>query len=133
MADMKAIVPNGYEAQYEEWGLSPAIRVGDTVYCSGQLGIGQDGKLPAGAAEQFENAFEAVRAVLEAAGASLSDIVEMTTFHVGLLAEMETFTTVRDRYLTEPWPAQTAIGVAELGFPGALLEIKATAIIGSGK
>ena len=132
MSKMKAVVPDGYEAQYEEWGLAPAIRVGDTVYCSGQLGIGPDGVLPEDAAEQFAHAFEAVRAVLEAAGSGLSDIVEMTTFHVGLIAELETFTAVRDRYLTEPWPAQTAIGVAELGLPGALLEIKATAVIGSG-
>ena len=57
----------------------------------------------------------------------------MTSFHVGLVAELETFTRVRDRYLTEPWPAQTAIGVAELGLPGALLEIKATAVLGVGQ
>jgi len=133
MAKMKAVVPAGYEVQYDEWRLAPAIRIGDTIYCSGQLGLGKDGTLPSDPSEQFANAFEAVRAVLEAAGSGLEEIVEMTTFHVGLVAELEAFTTVRDRYLTEPWPAQTAIGVAELGLPGALLEIKVTAVIGAGR
>ena len=133
MGKKKAIVPSGYEVQYDEWRLAPAIRIGDTIYCSGQLGIGKDGRLPSDPDEQFSNAFEAVRSVLEAAGASLADIVEMTTFHIGLVAELETFTKVRHRYLTEPWPAQTAIGVAELGLPGALIEIKVTAVLGAGR
>ena len=130
---MTAVVPSGYEVQYEDWRLAPAIRIGDTIYCSGQLGIGRDGSLPSDPSEQFANAFEAVRAVLEAAGSGLADIVEMTTFHIGLVAELETFTKVRDRYLTEPWPAQTAVGVAELGLPGALLEIKVTAVLRAGR
>lgn len=133
MARMTAVVPSGYEVQYEDWRLAPAIRIGDTIYCSGQLGIGRDGSLPSDPSEQFANAFEAVRAVLEAAGSGLADIVEMTTFHIGLVAELETFTKVRDRYLTEPWPAQTAVGVAELGLPGALLEIKVTAVLRAGR
>ena len=133
LTQLQIVVPEGYEVQYEQWRLAPALRVGETIYCSGQLGIGQDGNLPTDAEAQFVNAFEAVRIVLEAAGSSLADIVEMTSFHVGLVAELETFTRVRDRYLTEPWPAQTAIGVAELGLPGALLEIKATAVLGVGQ
>jgi enamine deaminase RidA (YjgF/YER057c/UK114 family) len=132
MSKMEAIVPSGFEVQYEGWRLAPAIRVGDILYCSGQLGIGKDGTLPSDPAEQFENAFEAVRAVLEAAGSGLADIVEMTTFHIGLVAELETFTGARNRYLSEPWPAQTAVGVAELGLPGALVEIKVTAVLGAG-
>lgn len=131
MPEQHVVIPQGQEVQYEEWGLAPAILVGDTVYCSGQLGIGPDGSLPSDAETQFENAFRAVRAVLEAAGSSLADIVEMTTFHVGLVTELETFTRVRSRYLAEPWPAQTAVGVAELGLPGALVEIKVTAVRGS--
>jgi enamine deaminase RidA (YjgF/YER057c/UK114 family) len=132
MPQMQAVIPKGFEVQYEEWGLAPAIRVGDTIYCSGQLGIGSDGSLPSDSETQFANAFDAVKATLEAAGSGLADIVEMTTFHVGLVAELETFARVRARYVSEPWPAQTAIGVAELGLPGALVEIKVTAVIGAG-
>jgi enamine deaminase RidA (YjgF/YER057c/UK114 family) len=42
---------------------------------------------------------------------------------------METFASVRDRYLKEPWPAWTAIGVTELVMPGGLLEIRAIAAL----
>ena len=96
MARKTAVVPSGYEVQYEAWRLAPAIRIADTIYCSGQLGIAKDGSLPSDPAEQFANAFEAVRAVLEAAGSGLGDIVEMTTFHIGLVAELETFATSRN-------------------------------------
>jgi len=127
MRDRESIVPKGLEAQYEIWGLSPGIRDGDTLYCSGQLGIGADGTIPEDAEAQFTNAFEAVKRVLEASGASFADVVEMSSFHVGLVSELGTFAKVRDRYIREPYPAQTAIGVAELGFPGAILELKVIA------
>ncbi len=106
---------------------SQAVSAGGLLYCSGQLGIGSDGVLPKVAETQFTNAFEAVKAVLETAGASFANVVEMTTFHVGLVSELETFAKVRNRYIEEPYPAQTAIGVAELGLPGAILELKVIA------
>ena len=127
MAKREAIIPKGMEAQYESWGLAPGLLVGDTLYCSGQLGIGPDGTVPEDAETQFTNAFEAVNAVLESAGACFADVVEMTTFHVGLVGELETFAKVRNRFIEEPYPAQTAIGVSELGLPGAILELKVIA------
>jgi enamine deaminase RidA (YjgF/YER057c/UK114 family) len=130
--DVATVVPKGYEVQIEQWKLAPAVRVGDTLYCSGQLGLGPDGALPADAESQFENAFGHVAAVLAAAGFEMGDIVELTSFHVGLRAELDAFVRVRDRYLRAPYAAQTAIGVAELGVPGALIELKATAIRGAG-
>ena len=129
--DVETIVPKGYELQYEAWKLAPAVRVGDTLHCSGQLGLGPDGSLPADAEAQFENAFRHVAAVLAAAGFEMGDVVELSSFHVGLRAEMDAFVRVRDRYLAEPYPAQTAVGVAELGLPGALVELKATAVRGA--
>ncbi len=127
MPKREAIIPKGMEVQYDGWGLAPGIRVGETLYCSGQLGVGADGVVPRDAETQFTNAFEAVKAVLETAGASFANVVEMTTFHVGLVSELETFAKVRNRYIEEPYPAQTAIGVAELGLPGAILELKVIA------
>jgi len=127
MAKREAIIPKGMEVQYESWGLAPGLLVGDTLYCSGQLGIGPDGSVPDDAEAQFTNAFEAVKAVLEAVGASFADVVEMTSFHIGVESEIMAFTKVRNRYIEEPYPAQTAIGVAELALPGALLELKVIA------
>ena len=129
----ETIVPKGYEVQYEEWGLAPAVRVGDTLYCSGQLGIGADGSVSEDAEAQLVQAFEHVAAVLAGAGASFADVVELNSFHVGLAEQLAIFGQVRDRYLSGPPPAQTAVGVAELGLPGAIVELKATAVIGSGE
>ena len=81
---------------------------------------------------QFETAFEALAVILEAAGARLADIVEITSYHVDMARHMETFVAVRDRYLAEPWPAWTAIGVAELAVPGGLLELRAIAALPHG-
>jgi len=52
---------------------------------------------------------------------------------VGLRDEMDAFVRVRARFLSEPWPAQTAVGVAELGLPGALIELRATAVRASAR
>lgn len=77
---------------------------------------------------QFATAFEALGDVLRKAGARLADIVELTSYHVEISRNMELFMRVRDRYLTEPYPAWTAIGVTELIVPGGLLELRAIAI-----
>ena len=76
---------------------------------------------------QFTQAFEHCKTTLEAAGASFDDVVEMTTFHVGLQQHIAAFMKVKDRYMNDPYPAWTAIGITELAFPGALVEIKLTA------
>ncbi len=64
--------------------------------------------------------------MLEAAGADFGDVVEITTFHVGM-EHLAVFGTVKADFLKEPFPAWTAIGVSELAIPGALVEIRATA------
>ena len=51
---------------------------------------------------------------------------------VGRRAEMDAFVRVRARHLATPPPAQTAVGVAELGVPGALIELRAIAVRGAG-
>ena len=132
MGERIAVVPKGYEMQYEAWGLSPAVLADDVLYCSGQLGIAEDGSLPASAEAQFEHAFRHLGNVLAAAGMSFADVVELGSFHIGLRDEMDAFVRVRARFLVEPWPAQTAVGVAELGVPGALIELRATAVRGGG-
>ena len=65
--------------------------------------------------------------MLKAAGASFPDVVEMTTFHVGLQRNLGKFMKVKDKYLREPYPAWTAIGITELAIPGGLVDIKVIA------
>ena len=122
------VIPAPMRAMYERFHFAPAVRAGEWLLCSGQLGIGPDGRALADPAEQFAAAFEAVKAVLAEAGLGFGDVVEMTTFHAGgMAAQLGTFMSVRNRYLAHPYPAWTAIGVSELAFPGALVEIRVTA------
>ena len=55
--------------------------------------------------------------------------VEMTTFHVGLAEHLAAFARVRAKWVQEPYPAWTAVGVAELAAPAALVEVKVVAVL----
>jgi enamine deaminase RidA (YjgF/YER057c/UK114 family) len=123
------VVPAGKEPAYDRMRFSPALRVGGALHVSGHVGRAPDGSISADPATQFEHAFSNVAHTLAAAGASWADVVEMTTYHVGLRDHLETFAAVRDRFVVEPYPAWTAVGVAELLAPGALVEIRAIAAV----
>ena len=129
------VVPAGHEQLYAEWHIAPAVRVGDTLWCSGVIGTRPDGSVPADLDDELEQAFDNLAHVLQAAGANLGDVVDLLTFHLDLAEHVPVFMKVRDRRLSEPWPAWTAIGAAQLGggLPGVRVEIKATAVAaGSG-
>jgi enamine deaminase RidA (YjgF/YER057c/UK114 family) len=128
MAKRRSVVPDGMQRFYDQFHFAPAVRVGKQLFCSGQVGSTADGKLDPDPAAQIAAAFENVRAVLEEAGASFADVVEMTSFHVGFNQHIGIFMQVKDAFVKEPYPAWTAIGVAELAF-GALVEIKVTALL----
>ncbi len=127
MSEREIIIPEGSEAVYERWHFAPAVRKDGTLYGSGQIGTGPDGKASEDPETQFTQAFESVQRLLEAAGASLRDVVEMTTYHVGLQENMRAFMKVKDRFVEKPYPAWTAIGVTELAIPGGLVEIRVIA------
>ena len=55
---------------------------------------------------------------------TFDNVVDMTTYHVGLQAHLAEFVRVKDEFVKEPYPAWTAIGVAELAVPGARVEVK---------
>ena len=128
----KLINPPGTEKIYEQWQFSQAVQVGETVWVSGQVGIDHDGKIPAGIEAQAALAFENLKGVLGAAGATLEDVVELTTFHRDM-KEMPGFAKVKAGYLPKDYPAWTAVGTSELALPDLRVEVRATAIIGSGK
>ena len=110
------------EKTYERFHFAPAYRVGDTVYVSGIIGAGDD------PAEQFADAFTQLANVLEAAGSSIENVVEMTSFHVDMGSHLGAFMAARDAAMREPWPAWTAIGCTELAMPNGLAEVKVTAV-----
>ena len=121
------ILPESDRAAYEGFHFAPAVKHGKLILCSGQIGIGADGKVPASPEDEFRNAWQAVGRILQEAGLTFEDVLEFTTFHVGLQDHLPTFMAVKDEFLSEPWPAWTAIGISELAVPGARVEIRVTA------
>ena len=93
---------------------SQAVRVGDTVYLSGQLGLDPSTmQLEEGIDAQVTRVFENLKAVVEAAGGSLADVVKLNVY----LTDLANFSKVNDamaRYFSEPFPARAAVGVAAL-------------------
>ncbi|TAH51533.1 MAG: RidA family protein [Betaproteobacteria bacterium] len=129
MSDREAIIPQGMDYVYDRIHYAPAVRVGDTLYVSGQIGRDDSGQLVEGTEAQIVQAFENLKKVIDAAGAQMSDIVDLTTFHTDM-RDLQLFMKVKDRYLTKDFPAWTAIGAASLGgAPGYLIEIKAVAVL----
>ena len=92
---------------------SQAMVVNGMVYTSGQLGMGPDGVLKDTVVEQAEQSIKNLIAVLEAAGSSIDNVVKTTVF----LADINDFVAVNEvygKYFTEPYPARSAVQVANL-------------------
>jgi 2-iminobutanoate/2-iminopropanoate deaminase len=102
---------------------SVAIRDGDRVYTSGQVGTDSTGRLVDGdVGAQTEQAFKNLEAVLQAAGKSLDDVVKVNVY----LADMRHFARMNEVYaklFAPPYPARTTVGVAALPL-GAAIEIE---------
>ncbi len=117
---------------YDALHFSQATRVGKTIWVSGQVGIDTAMQPAAGMEKQAHLAFQSLRCVLEAAGATLGDVVELMTFHTDLRGEMQAFAMVKDVYFRDHYPSWTAVGVTQLALPELCVEIRAVAVIGCG-
>lgn len=115
------------EEQATAYGFSLAVRSGDLLFCSGQVGTEADGSTPTDPARQFELVFSGLGQVLASHGLSPVDIVDLTSFHVGYPSNMEAFAIAKARFLAGALPAWTAVGVTALGHPDTLVEVKAIA------
>ena len=108
---------------------SQAVRVGDTVYLSGQIGLDPATmQMVDGIDAQIVRVFENLKAVAEAAGGSLADVVKLNVF----LTDLANFARVNETmaaYFRAPFPARAAVGVKELP-RGALIEADAVMYVG---
>ena len=106
-------------------GYSDAVIHGDTIYLSGVVAGPADGET--GMEPAFTRAFEHLTRTLARLGATWDDVLVFDTFHNGpMAAQLDALVPVKNRYITAPFPAWTAVGVTELYEPTALLEIKLT-------
>lgn len=103
---------------------SQAVRAGDAVYLSGQIGLDPaNGQLLEGIDAQVERVFANLRAVAEAAGCTFDDVVRVTVY----LTDLGNFSRVNEamtRHFREPYPARATVGVSSLP-RDALVEVDA--------
>jgi len=103
--------------------LPPGARL---VVCSGQLGMGPDGDVPATIEEQAERCFANIAAILGEAELGLSDIVRLNAY-VTAREHMQGYMAVRDRHVGDPPPASTLVIVSGFTRPEFLVEVEAIA------
>ncbi|HEY3987378.1 RidA family protein [Cedecea sp.] len=128
MSDREIIMPASMQALAERAGYAPAVVVGNTVYCAGQVGRTPDLQVITDPEAQFIACWENVRIVLAEAGCNFEDVVEMTTYHVEMKQHMDVFRRVKDAVFPRGHCAWTCIGVSELARPGLLVEVKCIAV-----
>ncbi|OGV72996.1 MAG: reactive intermediate/imine deaminase [Methylophilales bacterium RIFCSPHIGHO2_02_FULL_57_10] len=103
---------------------SQAVRAGDTVYLSGQIGLDPASmQLVDGIEAQIHRVFTNLKAVAEAADGSLADVVKLNIFLTDL-GNFALVNTIMAEYFSQPYPARAAVGVASLP-RGALVEADA--------
>ncbi|MEM9476264.1 MAG: RidA family protein [Pseudomonadota bacterium] len=123
----KALFPPGSEDAAAQIKVSPGIISGDHVFLTGVTGSRPDGSMPEGVEDQVRSAFDKIGSVLAEAGLGHDAIIEMTTYHVGIQDHFDLFNEIRCEYVSEPFPAWTAVEVASLRRPGAVVEIRVIA------
>jgi enamine deaminase RidA (YjgF/YER057c/UK114 family) len=148
MSIREAIIPKGMEILYKKFHYCPGVKIGNTLYISGQVGRDENLQIVQGVEAQFVQAFENVKKVLDEAGATFDDVVEMITYHVTgaglgefqaevtalgqpshIIPFLQLFMQVKDRYFTNNYPTWTGIGITGLSTPGLIVEIKCTAVL----
>jgi reactive intermediate/imine deaminase len=108
---------------------SQAVKVGNTVYLSGQIGLDPARmELVEGIEAQVRQVFDNLKAVSEAAGGSMADIAKLN-ISLTDLSHFALVNSIMTEYFTEPYPARAAVGVATLP-KDALVEADAVMEIG---
>ena len=127
MSDIKEIIQTA-NAPKAIGAYSQAVKIASTVYLSGQIGFLPDTmELVNGVEAQADQVFKNLKAVVEASGATLSNIVKLNIY----LTDMNNFAVVNNtmaKYFVEPYPARAAVGVKELP-RGALVEADGVVVL----
>lgn len=130
MAQRDAVFPASRQDLYEKYGYSAAVRSGDLLFVSGQVGSRPDGSPEPDFETQVRLAFANLEATLAAGGCTLADIVDLTSFHTDPEKQFGVYRTVkREKFPKAPYPNATAVGVNWLA--GFDFEIKVIARIPS--
>jgi enamine deaminase RidA (YjgF/YER057c/UK114 family) len=125
------------ELLVNNWHFAPARVEGNLIYLSGVVAAAREGRPldVAGFEAALRRAFGQIARTLDAAGSDGANIIDMNTYHVfgsplqqfDKAAHISAVRRVRDEFVKPPYPAWTAIGVADLFPQGGLVEIRITA------
>ena len=134
--EKEPVVPEGFEEIVELYHYNPAVKAGNQLYLSGVMASVPGYDITTGGevdkesmSTAFRAAFKEAEMVLTEAGASWSDVVDITTFHTDIDAQIYPFADVKDEFIKAPYPAWTAIDVDRLFSPEAITEIKIIAVM----
>lgn len=128
MVERTAVFPAYRHSLYAEHRYSAAIRSGDLLFVSGQVGSREDGTPEPDFQQQVRLAFDNLHATLAAAGCTFDDIIDVTSFHTDPEKQFEGIMTVKNEiFSAPPYPNWTAVGVTWLA--GFDFEIKVIARI----
>jgi enamine deaminase RidA (YjgF/YER057c/UK114 family) len=116
--DRETFTQSEWLEAHDELHLSPALRVGNDLYLSGHTG--EPGHDPE---TQIREAFEDATRSLVLAGATWSDVIAVTSYHVGLREHLDAIVRVHNEFVTTPpYPTWTGVGVTELA-NGSIIEV----------
>mgnify|MGYP001828555264 CR=1 FL=1 len=129
----RIVVPPAWQGAYD-FGYAPAIRVGDWVILSGIPAAGE------GTSEdKIRRMYTRAEELLKASGATIEDVVELTTFHLEpdgtaeFRAEFDLYMPIHRAFFGEHRPAWSAVGTSALLAHGAVVEMRVVAVAGSGQ
>ncbi|MEJ6395949.1 Rid family hydrolase [Gymnodinialimonas sp. 2305UL16-5] len=122
-----AIVPDNMADLYRDWKMAPGSEAGGFVFLSGFNGAGLDGETSSDLAAQINTAFDQVFGVLHEGGMDAGNVVEVTSYHVGLKDHLDTFKAIWTERMRDPYPAWTAIEVAGFASDGVIVELRVVA------
>ena len=114
---------------YETFNIAQAYKAGDFIFISGQAALDLEGNI-VGEGDfdaQAVQAFENLSAVLAAGGSGIEKLIKVTIY-VTDMANFESVVTMRERFFSPPWPADTLVEVSALALPGLMIEIEGVAL-----
>jgi enamine deaminase RidA (YjgF/YER057c/UK114 family) len=127
--EREPIVPAMWADFYEQTHIPAALKIGDILRVTGHTGETAEGVFSTDSETQIRQVFRNIASTLAEVGAGWSNVVEINSYHVGLIAQSEDLIRVAAEFLADPYPAWTAVGVTELFLPEALVEISCVAML----
>lgn len=121
-----------HKANYEAFDYVPGVTAsGRFAFLSGQVGVEEDGSVSEDAETQIARAFANLEAILKAIPATSRDVVDITTYHIGLQDHWPLVSAEKKKFFGDWNPAWTAIGITDLAIEGLILEIRAVVLLPS--